>query len=552
MANERLFYLPLGGAGEIGMNAYVYGYGPKGRERLILVDAGVTFPDAAATPGVDLIVPDFSWLVQRSKRVEGIFISHAHEDHLGAIGIICSKIDAPVYARPFTASIASRKLEEFGVSPSALRVVSPDSAETKAGPFSVTFLKAAHSVPEASGLLLKTPGGAILHTGDFKFDESPVIGEPMTAETWKSSAGTGLKALVCDSTNSLQSRKGRSEASVGPEIQKLIDRATGMVVATTFASNVARIKQIAEAGRRADREVVLLGRALHRMLNAALESGVISGFPRTIDSYEAAKLSRKNVLVIATGSQGEPRAATMQLAVGKFHGIEVESGDILLYSSKTIPGNEKAVLRVINLMARKGVEVIDDSAEIYHVSGHPNEPDLEDLHRALNPECVIPMHGEHRHMLAHAKLANRSGINSLVAENGCLVEFRKRGPIIAEEVETGRAYLDGFELVEPGDSVVGDRRRIAQNGYVSVVLTGRGRKRIRFDAAVATVGLPAKDAEELELHLEEIALSEVGDKLPAPLNADEIKSAASRAVRREVSEIFGKKPVVAVKIVYRD
>ena len=552
MANERLFYLPLGGAGEIGMNAYVYGFGEKGRERLILVDAGVTFPDMDTSPGVDLILPDFSWLFKRSNRVDGIFVTHAHEDHLGALGVVCQNISAPVYARPFTAAIAAKKLEEFGVSPNILREPPPFPSETRAGPFTASFLHAAHSVPEASALLLESPGGRILHTGDFKFDESPVIGDPLTAESWKSVVGNGLTALVCDSTNILQNRRGRSEASVGPEIQRLIDKAEGMVVATTFASNVARVSQLAEAGRNADREIVLLGRAMHRMLNTALHSGVLARFPRTIEPRHAAGLQKKNLLVIATGSQGEPRSATAQLANGKFHGIEVESGDTLLYSSKTIPGNEKAVSRIINLMAKRGVDVVDDSAEIYHVSGHPNEPDLENLHGLLKPESVIPMHGEYRHLLAHAKLAKRLGIPSLVAQNGDIVEFGKTGPNIAEKIDTGRTFLDGLELIGSRDPAMQERRKIAREGFVGIVLARRGRKGSQFDATVTTAGLPAQDSGEFEAHLGDVSEAEVADRFRPSKTDEEIKTAVARAVGHEVSVLVGKRPVVAVKIARRE
>ncbi|MDE0306304.1 MAG: ribonuclease J [Albidovulum sp.] len=547
MAGERLFYLPLGGAGEIGMNAYVYGFGAEGSERLILVDAGVTFPDMESTPGVDLILPDFSWLFERSRQVDGIFLTHAHEDHLGAVGVICRSIEAPVYARPFTMEIAAKKLEEFGVSKKILREVATHPAESKAGPFTVSFLHAAHSVPEASALLLETPGGRILHTGDFKFDESPTMGDPLTADSWKRAIGTGVTALVCDSTNALQRRKGRSEASVGPGIQRLVEQAKGMVVATTFASNIARVSQIAQAGRLAEREIVLLGRAMHRMLNAALQTGVVSDFPRTIEPNLAAGLPRNKLLVIATGSQGEPRSATAQLAAGKFQGIEVERGDTLLYSSKTIPGNERAVSRIINMMAKKGVDVVDDSAEIYHVSGHPNGPDLENLHIALRPKSVIPMHGEYRHLLSHSNLAKKLGMQSLVAENGTVVEFGSCGPRISEKIEAGRTYLDGFELIGARDGVIRERRQIARNGFVGVVLRRSGRRRAEVRATVWSAGLPAQDIADFEERLEEVAAARVADKLSNSKSEDEMKSIVARAVRHEVFDHVGKKPVVAVK-----
>jgi ribonuclease J len=292
MVAPRAIYLPLGGAGEIGMNAYVYGYGEPGKERLILVDLGVTFPDMDGTPGVNLILPDITWLKKRRDRLEGIFITHAHEDHVGAIGHFYEQLGVPIYARAFTSNIARRKLEEYGIGPEAVKTVGPWPEKVKAGPFEVSFLPISHSIPESSGLVLDCPDGRIVHTGDFKLDRTPLVGEAFDPDLWAEVAKPGVKALVCDSTNIFSPHAGRSEATLGGDIEKLISSATGMVVATTFASNVARVKTLAEAGDRAGRSIVLLGRAMRRMVEASMETGVLKDFPNVIAPEDAAQLPR--------------------------------------------------------------------------------------------------------------------------------------------------------------------------------------------------------------------------------------------------------------------
>ena len=380
MSKERLIYLPLGGAGEIGMNCYVYGYGREGKERLIVVDLGVTFPDMDGTPGVDLILPDVSWLEKRADRIEAIFITHAHEDHIGALGHLWPKLRAQVYCRRFTGILGAMKLEDQGQPSNVISVVEPRPHVVEAGPFKVQFLPVSHSIPESSALIIDTPAGRIVHTGDFKVDASPVVGEPFDIVDARKVGDEGVKVLVCDSTNIFSLHEGRSESSVGPAITELVASAHGMVVATTFASNVARLKTLAEAGRAAGRSVCLLGRAMKKMVTAATEAGVLVGFPPTVAPEMAADVPRKNLMLIVTGSQGERRAASAQLSRGKYLGLEMKEGDMFLFSSKTIPGNERGVLKIVNAYSEMGVDVVDDTAGRYHVSGHANRPDLERVH----------------------------------------------------------------------------------------------------------------------------------------------------------------------------
>ena len=469
-AAERLIYLPLGGAGEIGMNAYVYGYGLPGKEKLIVVDLGVTFPDMDTTPGVDLILPDIAWLKARRADIEGIFITHAHEDHVGAIGHYWQSLGAPVYARAFTANIARRKLAEHGLPDSVVTVVEPYPQVIECGPLKISYVPISHSIPESAGLIIDTPVGRLIHSGDFKIDETPVVGDPFNRPLWEEVSKDGVKALICDSTNVFSPLPGRSENTIGDAIAEMMSNATGTVVATTFASNIARLKTLALAAKKANRSVVLLGRSMQRMVEAATQVGILSGFPPIVSPEDALNMPRNSIMLLVTGSQGERRAASAQLAQGKYLGLSLKDGDTFLFSSKTIPGNERGVIRIMNQLSELGVDVIDDAGGKYHVSGHANRPDLATMHEIVKPEMLIPMHGEHRHLREHVKLGEQSGIKGIVAVNGMMIDLTGDRPSVAEYIETGRTYLDGSVKVGAMDGVVRDRIRMALNGQMVVTL----------------------------------------------------------------------------------
>jgi ribonuclease J len=470
MSGERLIYMPLGGAGEIGMNCYVYGYGPPDRERLLIVDLGVTFGDMETTPGVDLIMPDVSWLEARRDRIEAIVVTHAHEDHVGAVGLLWERLRAPILARRFTAAIARHKLDERGAPPSALREVGAWPETTTLGPFSLGIVPISHSVPESGGVVIDTPAGRVVHSGDFKIDRTPVVGEAFDDDTWREIGRAGVRALICDSTNVFSRHPGRSEATLTDAMDALLREAPGLVVATTFASNVARLKTVALAAERAGRTVCLLGRAMRRMVDTALATGLLTGFPKTVGPEEASQIPRQNLLVLATGSQGERRAAIAQLAQGSHLGLSLQAGDTVLYSARTIPGNEKGVSRIKNQLSEKGVEILDGEDGRYHVSGHANRPDLGGVPRARPAQLLIPMHGEHLHLTAHKKLAEANGIAGMVVTNGMMVDLTGNAPKVAEYVETGRSYLDGTTLIGGLDGVIRDRLRMAMNGHVTVTV----------------------------------------------------------------------------------
>lgn len=551
MSSERLIYMPLGGAGEIGMNAYVYGYGKPGQERLILVDLGVAFPDMDTSPGVDLIFADITWLKERADQLEAVFVTHAHEDHVGAVAHCYADLGAPIHARPFTANIARRKMEEHGHPTEAVHTASAWPEQIKVGPFTVGFLPLSHSIPESAGLVIDTPAGRVVHTGDFKLDANPVVGEAFDPDLWAEVAKSGVKALVCDSTNVFSTHPGRSESEVGPEITKLVQEASGMVVATTFASNVARVKTLAEAGQRAGRSVVLLGRAMRRMIEAATETGILSDFPSVISAEEAADVPRQNLMLIVTGSQGERRAASAQLARGKYRGLEVKEGDLFLFSSKTIPGNEKGVIRIINQLSEKGVDVVDDSSGLYHVSGHANRPDLERVHALIDPQMVIPMHGEHRHLREHAKLAEAGGRTGILAVNGTMLDLTGNAPTVVDYVETGRTYLDGTVKIGALDGVVRDRIRMALNGHVTVTVILDEEDEPLGEPWCDTIGLPETGSsraglvEVLEEDLNQF-LMRAGAKTLR--DDDKLEEELRRIVRQTSKVELGKKPEVTVVI----
>ncbi|GLQ34762.1 MBL fold hydrolase [Amylibacter marinus] len=548
-SKNKLIYLPLGGAGEIGMNMYLYGYGPSGQERYILADVGVTFPSMDGTPGVDLIMADTQFIQQRADQLDGIFITHAHEDHIGAIGLLFPRLNAPIYCRKFTAAVARAKMEDRGLDASAIEILPPYPEMQKVGPFSVGILPVPHSIPEASGLVIEVGGLRVVHTGDLKLDADPIVGEAFDPDMFKALGKKGVDVLVCDSTNVFSNKEGRSESTLQAPIAKMISEASGMVVATTFASNVARLKTLAEAGVAAGRSVCVLGRSMQRMLGYATQSGVLTDFPPRIDLEDVASVPRENLMLIVTGSQGEGRAASAQLARGKYLGLTMKENDTFLFSSKTIPGNEVPVGRIINSLAMQGVKVIDDSAEIYHVSGHANRPDLQRVHALLQPTTLIPMHGEYRHLKEHAQLAISNGMQAIVAPNGSVVEIDEKGAKVVDTIETGRIYLDGKQLIGAYDGVVLERIRMATRGFVAVSLVMEDADVLGVWAEV--VGLPElSEAEEplvtqIEEQIERVLVSQKAKRL---LDDEEVEHLVARTVSRICRDEVGKKPVSRILI----
>ncbi|WP_316013991.1 ribonuclease J [Roseobacter sp. HKCCA0434] len=549
---DSLVYVALGGAGEIGMNMYLYGYGPENKRRWIMADAGVAFPDMDSSPGVDLITADPAFIAERAHALDAIFITHAHEDHVGAIGRLYPQLDAPVYAREFTAEIARGKMEEAGQPTEAVKTVGAWPEQVEVGPFKVGFLPISHSVPESSALVIDTPAGRVFHTGDFKVDPDPQIGEPFDPDLIREVSKDGVLALVCDSTNVFSRHAGRSEAELVGPITEMLRSQPGMVVATTFASNVARLRTLALAGQAAGRSIVVIGRAMHRMISTARKVGLLTDFPDMVDVNDAANLPAENVMVLASGSQGERRAASAQLARGGYGKLEMKEGDTFLFSSKTIPGNEVAVAYIENQLAMLGVDIVDHDGGLYHVSGHANRPDLETMHDLVKPQFLIPMHGEYRHLREHAKLGASKGITPVIAPNGTMVELTGNEPKVVDMIETGRRYVDGSVMIGAMDGIVRDRLRMAMRGILVVNVVLDEKSDLLGDVWVEAKGLfTDMDGQEgaLQTQLEEgltKELTEAKRKLRADDEAVEklMKQAASNRANR----LIGKKPDTIVMI----
>ena len=550
---ERLIYLPLGGAGEIGMNAYVYGYGAPGKERLILVDLGVSFGDMDSSPGIDLIMPDLTWLQENRDRLEAIFITHGHEDHLGAVGHLWQRLGVPIYARQFTGALVRLKLEEAGHPANTVNITGPRPEVTRVGPFTVQFVPVSHSIPESAALIIDTPAGRVVHTGDFKLDGTPVVGDPFDPELWHeiASEGRGVKALACDSTNIFATHPGRSESILAQPIQEWVLAQPNLVVATTFASNIARLRTLADAAIASGRKVCLLGRAMRRMVAVGLETGVLTDFPDTISPDEAAGLPRHQVMLLVTGSQGERRAASAQLSRGRYLGLQLKEGDSFLFSSKTIPGNERSVGRIMNALSELGVNVYDGEDGLYHVSGHANRPDIEAIHDLLKPRIVIPMHGEHIHLREHVQLALSKGMGAVIATNGTMLDLTGDAPRVVDQVETGRLYLDGTVLIGAMDGIVRDRIRMALNGHAMVSVIVDEDDHLLPDAWVELMGLPerSRGGDDLAARIE-AELAEFLEGADRRTATDDARlDAAIRRITRQVSmEEVGKKPEVTVII----
>lgn len=551
MSTERLIYLPLGGAGEIGMNCYVYGYGKPGEERLIVVDLGVTFPDMDSTPGVDIIMPDITWLKENRNRIDAVFITHAHEDHIGAVGHLFNDLGAKIYARAFTSNIARHKLSEYGIEGNAVQTCSKWPETVQVGPFTIGFLPISHSIPESSALVIDSPKGRVIHTGDFKLDTTPLVGEPWDPELWTEVSKDGVKALVVDSTNVFAKHPGRSEAIVTPAVEKLVAEAENMVVATTFASNVARVRSLAEAGAKAGRSICLLGRAMRRMIEASVETGVLKDFPPVIGAEDAVNMPRDNVMLLVTGSQGERRAASAQLARGKYNGITLKEGDLFLFSSKTIPGNERGVIRIMNQFSEIGVDIVDDGDGDYHVSGHANRPDLQTMQDIVKPQIVVPMHGEHRHLREHVKLSESLGRKGVLAVNGMMIDLSGNEPKVCEYVETGRTYLDGSVQIGALDGVVRDRIRMALNGHVLVTVILDEDDELLGDPWCEVMGLPEQGRSHAPLVdvLEEDLSQFIGRAGAKTLTDDaKLEEGLRRVTRQSALNEIGKKPEVTIVV----
>ncbi|MDE2379342.1 ribonuclease J [Bradyrhizobium sp.] len=549
---EELVFAPLGGVGEIGMNLSIYGLGNRHQRSWLAVDLGVFFGDEEHLPGIDLIMPDIRFLEAERKNLMGLVLTHAHEDHFGAIIDLWPRLKCPIYATRFSAALFEAKCAAERNPPKIPVTVVPSGARVDIGPFNVEFIPVAHSIPESHALAIHTDAGTVLHTGDWKIDPTPTVGPPTDEKRLRELGEEGLLALIGDSTNAVREGRSPSEAEVAKTIIELVKGARGRVAVTTFASNVARIKAVAAAARAADREVVVVGRAMDRVVQVARETGYLDGVQnfRSTDVY--GHFPAEKVLALCTGSQGEPRAALARIANDDHPEVTLNRGDCVIFSSRTIPGNEKAVGTIVNNLVAQGVEIITDRTHLVHVSGHPRRDELRDMIAWTRPSLLIPVHGEALHLHEHARLARAAGVPKvLVCRNGDLVKLGPGEPGIVGEIPTGRLYKDGAILEDAKSRAVVERRRMAFSGCVFVAIAMTAQGELADDPEVDLVGVPEKNkaGEAFDDIVFDVVVSTV-EGLPRPRrrDPDALAESVRRAVRAAVNEHWGKKPPCLVHV----
>jgi ribonuclease J len=552
-AADELVFLPLGGSGEIGMNLNAYGYGPPDRRQWIIVDIGVTFGREDQVPGVELILPDPSYLEEERANLLGIVLTHAHEDHIGALAWLWPRLKAPVYATPFTAALVREKLKERGLLEKVSLTEIPLKGKLTLGPFDIDFITLTHSIPEPNGLAIRTPLGLVWHTGDWKIDPDPLIGETTDEAALRAMAEEGVLAMVCDSTNVFVEGVAGSEAEVRDKLTELIARCTGRVAVTAFASNVARVETTLIAARACGRTPCLVGRSMHRIVAAAKSVGLLQNAPETIGEDEIAGLAPEHVLFLCTGSQGEPRAALSRIARGDHRHVVLKEGDTVIFSSRVIPGNETAIHALYNLFLERGVELITADDHFVHVSGHPARDELKQMYQWARPRIAIPVHGERRHILEHVKLAQQLQVPEAIApENGDLIRLAP-GPVHKiDQVAAGRLYVDGAAIIEAEDEALRERRRLGAEGAVNVSIAVGRKNALAAGPHVSIRGLAMEDGEDLDLAMEELerAAAAAFHKLShAERDDDEaIEAGIVRAVRKAAEKLWSKRPLVDVSV----
>ena len=552
-SQDELVFLPLGGLGEIGMNAALYGFGPETERQWILVDCGMGFGSEEQLPGIDLVYPDLRFIEEERHNLLGIFITHAHEDHIGALVEMWPRLRAPVYATKFAIGLLeTRRLSEPNAPKIELNEIAPGQ-RLKLGPFEMEYVPVAHSIPESNALAIRTPHGLVVHTGDWKLDPTPYLGSLTSEETFRKLGEEGVLALVCDSTNVMREGESPSEADVARNLAALIKDAPHRVAITTFASNVARIRSVAEAARECGREVVVVGRAMDRVVEVAKECGFLDDLPEFRSAENFGYMPRDKVVAILTGSQGEPRAALARIASDEHPDIALTAGDRVIFSSRAIPGNEKAVGSIINSLIEQGIEVITDRTELVHVSGHPRRGELAKMYEWTKPRIAIPAHGEPMHLAEHAKFARQQGVPEVVrAKNGTLVRLAPGKAEIVDTIPAGRVYKDGNIVIPAGERALPERRKLAFAGIVTVAIAIDDRGEIAGDPVVDAMGLPEKSRQGRDLT--DIIADTVADTLDGLSKAkrrdsEAVEQAVHRAVRAAVNQEWGKKPACHVLVI---
>ncbi len=539
-----LVLLPLGGMGEIGMNAYAYGEGSGSQREWLLVDLGVKFGEAS-DPGIDVILPDVAFLARQRKKIAGLVLTHAHEDHIGAVPWLWPQLRCPIYCTAFTAAILQHKLAEHALEDEVKLHIIPLGGSFEAGGFRLQYVNLTHSIPEPQGLMITTPSGRVFHSGDWKIDRKPIFSLPPDEGELQRLGDAGLDVLVCDSTNVLREGFSPSESDVAATLMEIVAGATGRVAVTTFASHVERIASAVKAARAAGREVVLAGRAMHRTVEAARACGYLKDAGVFLDEEEFGYLPPDKILLLCTGSQGEPRAAIARIAEDQHPHVALEKGDLVIFSSRTIPGNEKEVSAVLNNLARLDVDVVTADEALVHTSGHPRKGELKRMYELLRPRTVVPMHGEARHLREHVSFAESCGLNAIMPADGRMLRLAPGPVIVAEEVPIGRLHVDGNLIVPADDGPARQRRKLLFAGIVVLVVSIDSKLQLAEDMQIAADGLPAGLEDDL-LESAEKAF----DSLPKPRRRDDgpVQEAIRQAVRRAAEHAWGKKPVCKVLI----
>jgi len=541
--DDELVLLPLGGAGEIGMNFNAYGFGPPDERKWIVVDCGVLFGRETTTPGIDLIMPDIRFLAEQRENVLAMVLTHAHEDHIGAIPHLLPMLRCPIYATEFTARLIDMKLEEAGQRDRTRRVKLGGHLDI--GPFAIDFVSITHSIPEPNALAIRTPLGTVVHTGDWKIDPDPMVGETTNVNAFMKLGDEGVLATVCDSTNALVQGHSGSEARVRQALSALIGSLNGRVAVTAFASNVARLDSVAKAAREHGREIALVGYSMHKIVGAARDSGYLGDFPRVIDEADAAQLPARRVLYLCTGSQGEPRAALSRIAAGQHPNVSLGKGDAVIFSSRIIPGNELGIFELQNNLAALGVEVLTEQDHFVHVSGHPCRDELAEMYRWTRPKVAVPVHGELRHMSEHARLAKSLQVpQAVVIQNGHMLRLAPGPAQLVDEVPSGRIFLDGRVLVEEGAGYARARRALGYAGLIAITLVLDSKGRVATEPSIIIDGIPEP------VHAAIRDATDAAIKRHKKGDEDALKENVRRAARRAAQDAWGKKPVTRVEIVW--
>ncbi len=548
---EELIFCPLGGSGEIGMNMNLFAYGKPENKKWIIVDIGVTFADDSI-PGIDLIYPDPGFIVDKKEDILGIVLTHAHEDHIGAIAHIWPKLKCKIYATPFTSVLINEKFKEKKIDITGyLKIVQLNSI-LNLDPFKIEFVTLTHSILEPNGLKIETPVGNILHTGDWKCDPDPLIGENINSKRLKEIGKEGVIAMICDSTNVFSAGRAGSESDVRKNMLKVIERLNKRVIITSFASNVARMESAFYCAEKVGRQIALVGRSMHRIYKAAKQCGYLSSIIEPLDARDAKNISRDKIVYLCTGSQGEPMGAMNRISNYSHPDIFIEKGDAVIFSSKIIPGNEKKLYKLHNQLVKEGIEVISEESEYIHVSGHPNREDLRDMYNWIKPKSVIPVHGEHRHMLEHINFAKEMQVPyPIKVENGDVVRlYPGKKPEIYDKAPNGRLYVDGLISVEEDAQSIKERKNVSANGFIEATILITPKGNIHNRPLLTFRGLPIFEKEEFQNGLEDAIEKTIKTfSLNNTKQENNLVDALKSTCRKFIKQRTGKRPVANVNLV---